>query len=156
MATFIMLVGLPGAGKSTLSKKLVATDYPNAHIHASDDIREEVFGTALDQREPEKIFGIMRRRTVEDLTNGIDVIYDATNIRRKERRRILRETGAIPGTHRIAIVVRPDVETAVARNLSRSRKVPPEVIRRMDAAFQLPEANEGFDEIIVLNNEETN
>ena len=56
MANFIMLVGIPGCGKSTLTEKLKAEGYT---IHSSDAIRNE-----LDIHDPKKsslIFDIMHK-----------------------------------------------------------------------------------------------
>ena len=38
---FIMLIGIPAAGKSTITKKLLR-QYPNSVVHSSDAIRKEI------------------------------------------------------------------------------------------------------------------
>ena len=84
MANFIMLVGIPGCGKSTLTEKLKAEGYT---IHSSDAIRNE-----LDIHDPKKsslIFDIMHKRIKADMEVGKDIVYDATNLSRKNRKNYL-------------------------------------------------------------------
>ena len=60
MAKLYIMVGLPGSGKSTYSKKL--SKEINAEIVSSDDIRIELFG--IDKKVPnsKKVFKEMRKR----------------------------------------------------------------------------------------------
>ena len=83
---FTMLVGIPGAGKSTWAKKNINT---NTRYFSSDEIRKELYGDENFQGDPAEVFSVMQRRTVESLKSGFNVIYDATNVSRKNRRGIL-------------------------------------------------------------------
>ena len=75
---FIMLVGLPGSGKSTLTKR-----YKEYKVHSSDDIREELTGDVNRQDINSLVFKILHNRVKEDLLNGQSVIIDSTNISSK-------------------------------------------------------------------------
>ena len=44
MPELIMLVGLPGSGKSTYAAQYKVKGY---HVHSSDDIREELFSDII-------------------------------------------------------------------------------------------------------------
>ena len=85
MSKFIMMVGLPGSGKSTVADKY----YPNAVWVSSDAIREELWGDASDQRNPEVVFEEMERRTLEALNDYHDVVYDATNLHSRTRKKLV-------------------------------------------------------------------
>ena len=54
---FLMLVGLPCSGKSTISKKL-AEKY-NATIFSSDALREEMFGDVNDQTHNQELLYVL-------------------------------------------------------------------------------------------------
>lgn len=45
MPKFIMMVGLPGSGKSTWAKEYVKTSENETVILSSDAVREELFGS---------------------------------------------------------------------------------------------------------------
>ena len=88
MKTIYLLIGLPGAGKSTFARNKVKF-YDNTCnetklvIVSSDDIREELYGTRSCQKDPAIIFEIVHERIINSLKQGWDVIFDATNITRK-------------------------------------------------------------------------
>lgn len=81
---FVMMVGLPGSGKSTYAKELA--DEMRAIICSSDAIREELCGDENSQDKNEDVFKILHSRIKECLRKGVNVIYDATNINSKRRR----------------------------------------------------------------------
>lgn len=58
---FVMLVGLPGSGKSTYAQTLNETH----SIHSSDAIREELFGDANENSKEcnEKVFNTFTRKS---------------------------------------------------------------------------------------------
>jgi predicted kinase len=85
----IMMVGLPGSGKSTKAQEL-SKEY-NAVIHSSDKIREELFGTMDTQDGNDLVFQTLHKRVKSDLRDGKNVIYDACNISYKRRMTFLQE-----------------------------------------------------------------
>lgn len=72
MATVFMMVGIPGSGKSTFSKKFAKEN--NLDIISSDEVRN----MHPDWEEP-LIFPEVYRLIAEHLKNNQDVIYDATS-----------------------------------------------------------------------------
>lgn len=139
-AKFIMLIGLPGAGKSTMASKYAVTY--SAKIVSSDEIRKELYGDEAIQDNPNKVFELVKRRAISFLQNGENVTCDATNIQRKHRAHLL---SALPDCLKIAIVVWAKVEDCVKRDSSRERHVGQDVIERMLRSFQPPYYDEGWD-----------
>ena len=149
MSDFIMLVGLPAVGKDTWARE-DKEKHPEVVIHSSDDIREELYGDASHQGSPVKVFEIMRARTLGDLRGGRDVIYNATNIKYKDRKSILSQVKRIKDVECICKVFVAPVEVCKERNATRDRVVPDFVYDRMLQSFQMPFRGEGFDDIEVV------
>ncbi len=143
----ILLVAPPGAGKTTYARKYVEETLNTIHL-SSDAIRKELYGDESIQGNPADIFSLMQKRAVEALNDGHNVIYDATNITRKDRASII---GICPKFAKIeAHVVWAPIETCIERDASRERTVGKEVIDRMLKRFQAPFVDEGIDEIKII------
>jgi predicted kinase len=142
--TFWMMCGLPGSGKSYQAKEL-AEQY-GANIHSSDSIREELTGDINNQDINELVFKILHNRIKEDLQNGKNCIYDATNISYKKRMSFLQSLNKIP-CEKICVLIATPYEQCLKNNDSRDRVVPRGVIERMYRTFDLPWYYEGWDEI---------
>lgn len=153
----IMMMGLSGSGKSTLAKHISidgelirvekevnTTGVPT--IHASDDLREELFGDVNHQADNDKLFAELHRRIKNDLRAGKHVIYDATNINKKLRIAFLSELKNID-CRKVCIAVMTPCEKCIANNANRERKVPNHVIQKMYKSWQPPHFHEGFDTI---------
>lgn len=139
-----MMVGLPGSGKSTYAKKLAKE--MNAVILSSDALREEMYGDINDQEHNNEVFAELHRRCKDLLNKQVNIIYDATNLKTKNRMFFLNELKGID-CHKKAIVMATPYELCLQNNSLRDRKVPEEVIKRMRENFHFPLYNEGFDEI---------
>lgn len=144
----ILLVGIPGSGKTTYAKKYIS-EYPKTPVHlSSDKIREELYGNESIQRNPNEVFSLMQKRAVEALNEGHDVLYDATNITRKDRSAII---SLCPKFAEIeAHIIWAPIETCIERDTTRDRTVGKEVIDRMLKKFQAPYYDEGIDEIKII------
>ena len=143
---FIMLVGIPGSGKSTHAKSLIHTT--NGIHLSSDGIRAELYGDESTQGNPSEVFELMHKRTLEALANGKNVIYDATNITRKDRASIMSKIPKYVETE--CHIVWAPIETCIERDSKRERTVGKEVIDRMLKRFQAPYYDEGFDSIKIF------
>ncbi|QQR55771.1 MAG: AAA family ATPase [Candidatus Melainabacteria bacterium] len=55
MKRLLLLVGIPGSGKTTLAEKLIEKGY---HCLNADSIRRELYGDASAQGDPEQVFAI--------------------------------------------------------------------------------------------------
>ena len=140
-----MLIGLPASGKSTFAKKLAQTE--GAVIHETDEIRERLH-LGWSKEDHEKTFQILHQEINEDLKNGRDIIYDATNMSRKDRRRsfsALRNKGKC-----VAVVIATPYNICIQRDENRQDKVGEDVINRMIRRFDFPVEEEGFDKVHVV------
>ncbi len=151
MNKFIMMVGLPGSGKSTIAKELSIME--NADLHSSDNLREELFGDAKNQDSNGLIFQELYKRISRDLLEGTSVIYDATNLGYKKRKSLLEKLKV--GCYKECYMVATPYEKCQKQNCARSRRVPEKVIENMYRGIFVPQYFEGWDHIeIVFNDDE--
>lgn len=145
-----MLIGLPGSGKSTYAETLMEK-HPDALYLSSDKIREELYGDESIQGNPQEVFGNLHYKMCKALGDYVDVIYDATNLNPKNRKRAIRiAKSANPITAVHYIVIDTPLDECVRRNANRERKVPENVIVRMSEQFNFPQSDEGFSDIEVI------
>lgn len=149
MPTFFMMVGLPASGKSTKAKYMRDV-YKGSVLVSTDSIRREVFKDEKDQTHNVEVFKIAQQRIREALLEDRDVIFDATNLKRKQRMGILK---SLPKCRREALVMATPYETCLERNRDRGRVVPEEVIKKMYFGYQPPHYAEGFDCIDYIQSE---
>lgn len=143
----ILLVGIPGSGKTTYAKKYIEETLNTIHL-SSDAIRKELYGDESIQGNPADVFSLMQKRAIEALNNGQNVLYDATNITRKDRASII---GICPRFAKIEChIIWAPIEMCIERDANRERTVGKEVIDRMLKRFQAVYYDEGIDEIKVI------
>ena len=145
--TLILLVGIPGSGKTTYAEKYIAENPNTVHL-SSDKIREELWGDEATQGDNNEVFSLMQSRAIEALNNGQDVVYDATNVTRKDRSYII---ALCPKFAKIEChIIWAHIETCIERDAARERTVGKAVIDKMLKRFQAPYYDEGIDEIKVM------
>lgn len=148
MNTFTMVVGIPGSGKSTWIEN--NKEKLNFIIHSSDSIREELLNDVNNQNQNELVFNTLHKRVKEDLLNGKNVCYDATNLSRKRRINFLsNELRNIP-CKKVCVILATPVDVCKANNANRERKVPEEVIDKIVLKFEIPSYVEGWDDIQIV------
>jgi predicted kinase len=85
-AGLIVLIGPPGAGKSSFADALVeAGSVDPDDVVSSDSIAEMLFGPDYDSSRDPEIFGERNRRVREQLAAGRPVVADSTNVTRAAR-----------------------------------------------------------------------
>ena len=143
----ILLVGIPGAGKTTYAKKCISPLEDSIYL-SSDLIRAELYRDESIQGDPSEVFSLMQKRAIEALNNGQSVIYDATNVTRKDRACIISQCPKFAKIE--AHIVWAPIETCIERDASRERTVGKAVIDKMLKRFQAPYYDEGINEIKVI------
>lgn len=153
---FIMLVGVPAAGKSYFIKHKLSLLYPAATfvVISSDDIIErkaaEQGKTYSDvfQDEIKNATSEMNQAFAIAVANGDNIVLDQTNLSPKVRRGKLSHVPK--GYTKIAVVFPiPDHNQLKKRLASRPGKnIPAHIVSSMINNFQPPSKDEGFDQII--------
>lgn len=157
MVKLILLIGLPGSGKSSLAQKLLSVE-PKLKLISSDQIRKQLFGDEAIQgawfliwQQVQREFGQAHGEISQKIVQA--AIYDATNAQRRNRREAIAIARATGFTHITGLWVDTPVWLCLSRNRQRSRIVPEEVIFRMHRQLRdaPPTLNEGLDELIRLS-----
>ena len=140
----IVLVGLPGSGKSTYLERLGVTAL------SSDLIRQLLADDATDQTIHGRVFNTLRYLVRQRLAIGRQVTYvDATHLTPDERRPYIKIAQAY-GCAAEALFFDVPLEVCLDRNRGRARVVPEEAVRAMAAKLVPPSVDEGFSRVTVV------
>ena len=144
MCKILVLVGLPGSGKSTYLEEM------GANAVSSDEIRRLLADDAADQRIHRRVFAVVRNLIRHRIEIGRPVTYvDATNLTRRERRQYIR-LGELYRCDVEAVFFNVPLDICLERNRLRSRVVPEDAVREMARRLVAPTVAEGFTKVTVL------
>ena len=155
MKTLHMLIGIPGSGKSTYTKEVLSKQIDDAILVSSDETRNQNPDLNEDQIWPE-----IYRLCAKALSENHNLIFDATNITPKVRKRFFDEIEkrGIPfdSYDKIAYFFIADpqlcIERVTIRNQNpKERYLPLEVITNYFQNIIEPTKEEGFSKIITVN-----
>ena len=139
----VLLVGLPGAGKSTWLERMGAGGL------CSDAIRKLLADDESDQSIHARVFQTLRYLLVKRLAMGRPVTYiDATSLTPAERAPYIR-IGKAHGCEVEAVFFDVPLEVCRVRNAHRRRVVPEDALARMAAKLTPPTLEEGFARVTV-------
>lgn len=134
MASLILMIGIPGSGKSTWAARL--QQQSGCLLISTDRIRANLFGDEAIQgswlligREVQRQF----QQAVKQIEAGqaAFAVYDATNTRRRYRRQALAIARSSGFTHITGLWLNPPLAICLERNRQRLRQVPEDVVQRM-------------------------
>ena len=140
----VVLVGLPGSGKSTYLEQLGVIGL------SSDAIRKLLVDDETDQTVHVRVFQTLRYLLEQRLAIGRAVTYiDATNLTPEERGPYL-AIGRAWECEVEAVFFDVPLDVCQARNARRPRVVPGEALAKMAAKLAPPSVEEGFTRVTVL------
>ena len=133
----ILLCGLSGSGKSTWVKSLV-DDY---EIISLDEIREELTGKESNQKKNAQVVQLAKERLKVALAKKRKVVYDATNLRKDLRQKLLQLAENYGAYTEIIFFAKP-LKQSKKSNRSRERQVGDGILTHQLDRLQLPEVQE--------------
>ena len=140
----VVLVGLPGSGKSSYLARL------GAHGLSSDAIRRLLADDETDQTIHVQVFQTIRFLLVTRLSIGRPVTYiDATSLTPEERLPYL-EIGRVFECDVEAVFFDVPLEVCLERNAKRDRVVPADAMAKLAVKLVVPTLEEGFARVTVV------
>lgn len=150
----ILLIGLPGSGKSTIASKLTQA-CPQRRLISTDRIRSQLFGDESIQGSWVKVWqevGNQFRQAVQHIAIGevSEAIFDATNVVRKQRREAIALAHTVGFTYITGLWLNPPLWVCLERNERRDRQVPTSVILDMYRSLigAPPSLQEGLNKLV--------
>lgn len=153
----IILIGLPGSGKSTWIKNNI--DINNYAIISSDDILEKIAkekNLTYDAVWKDYIgaaTGKMKTQFNDSIAAKVNIVVDQTNLSKKKRKGILQK---LPSDYYKIAVVFDVLDNELYRRLDDRAKttgktISKNVIMDMGKRYESPSLDEGFNKIIRVN-----
>jgi predicted kinase len=140
----IVLVGLPGSGKSTWAAR------QGTGVLSSDAVRALLTGDDQNQAVNRLVFPTLRYLLEMRVKAGMETtILDATSLTPKERRAWVRAAEAL-GCEAEAVYFDTPLALCKSRNVARSRVVPEDVMDRFAARLIPPSEAEGFTRVTIV------
>jgi predicted kinase len=148
----MMMAGIPGSGKSTLAKRWIPKG--DTRYISRDDIRFKMIKDNEEYFSKEKeVFQEYLRQIDAAIAKGTRYIFaDATHLNYSSRRKVLSQLKNKPDVVCVFYFDVP-IDVALERNAQRTGKafVPETAIRNMWNSMQFPQADEGIDMVIPVD-----
>ena len=141
-----VLCGCCGSGKTTLSRQL-AEQY-NAKLYCFDNLPN-----SHHPKYAESVRNKMWQDIAVDLNEGKKIIVDDLHTRLRWRKGLLSYVSDI-SCQKNLIVMNTPLEECLKRNANRQYKLPEFVVENTFKNYEPPTLDEGWDEIIVINDNE--
>jgi predicted kinase len=149
----IVMVGIPGAGKSSFAKSFAASF--KAPLISHDHILQEIFDSPERTKKEEIITaGVAEYMLDETLKTGQTIVYDGLSSTRSSRAEIVKKAKNA-GYKTLLIWVQTDQATARKRLITESKKrsvINPEQFETYVNKFSAPQQNEN---VVVISGKHT-
>lgn len=129
----VLLVGIAGSGKSTLTKKAFGN---NSFIVSSDECRKEICGNEANQSVNAQAFELFYKKIEDGILEKKQVIADATNLDKFSRDKIY-DIAKRYNVPIYALVFNISLDKIKEQNKMRERVVPEYVIDNMSKKMQI-------------------
>lgn len=154
MLECIMLVGLPGTGKSTWIKNQGLWDRTDVMVLSTDNYIESV--AAGEGKTYSEVFPMAIKQAEKNLLEGLEyaikakmnIVWDQTNLSRSTR---LKKINKVPLCYRMVARVFPvpvNHDEWLNSSERAGKVIPRHVLDSMKAVYEEPTIYEGFDEVI--------
>ncbi|MBI2064923.1 MAG: AAA family ATPase [Candidatus Yanofskybacteria bacterium] len=130
--TLVLLVGLPGSGKSTFATQ----HFPLESIISTDRLKQEVSNNPGNMIVHRRAFDIAKRIVDSRLESGKVVVIDAQNLTEVARMPFVAKAQA-KGAKIVAIFFDVDIEESIKRDVSRGKKVGEAYIKKRKSDYLL-------------------
>lgn len=162
VASIIVLVGLPGSGKTTYRNNFLKY-FPWYKVVSADDYVDNIAANESKTYSDiwcaviEEAMEYFWEQLEEHVRNGKDIIIDTTSHTASSRKRLLKFIKQHSTTHyRVRAVEMPFCsdeweERLKIRAVNTGKIIPEHVIQRMKDNYCSPSKSEGFDEVVQLN-----
>jgi predicted kinase len=136
---FIMLLGIPGSGKSTWSREFVFRCDASFTIVSSDEVRKKLCGSINDQTKNSEVWDVVLNQCQGLLSSGRNVILDATNTSTERRRQFIKQLPPCRRFLKTFTINKSIAKARLAKDLERGVEraaVPDSVVDVMYRQFQ--------------------
>lgn len=149
MTKLVLLIGLPGSGKSSLAQRLLVR-HPHWLLISTDTIRGKLFGDEAVQGPWLQVWAQVQQQFQQAVRAEKTAIYDATNTQRRHRREVIVSAREAGFKRILGVWLDTALELCLQRNQQRYRQVPPEIILQMHRQLlgAPPSCQEGLDHLI--------
>ena len=149
---FIMMVGLPGSGKSDVAKEL-SLKY-KAEIMSSDQMRIDLFGPeyVYNYKDNKVVYNTLHKQILEKLQAGKNIIYDATNIKMFKRIKFLERLVNISCKKVCYYVAKPIMQCIKDSMTKEDGYIRTDSLMNMYYGLEVPYYYEGWDQIGIIWN----
>ena len=156
MNHLVVLSGVPGSGKSHLSKAIKESVNKHIYVISSDAIRKEMLGDQRDLSQDDLVWK-MYYSLVKVYAQDKDavVVLDATHASKKYRLETIKPYRELYDQIDL-ICFQLDKETVLRQNKDRDNPIPEDALLKLIDSYELPDEEEKafFDHIDYLTNHE--
>lgn len=154
---FIMLVGLPGSGKSTYIKKVLSKNSDFVILSTDDYIEQKA-------REENSTYSEVFQKNIKEATRNMNnelqsavkehknIIWDQTNLTANSRKKKLANIPDIYSKEAIVFKISDNelLKRLEKRKEEEGKEIPSHVLKNMKNSFEMPTEDEGFNEVRLI------